>query len=289
MRWVEIEIKATDASADAVTNVLIEEGCGGTAYNRPSDLITNVLGYLPVDDRLESRLENIRERIKHLPDFGLELASDEISIKWVQDDEWATAWKQFFKPMSIGRIVIKPSWEIYEERPNDLVVEIDPGMAFGTGNHPTTKLCLLALQDYISGGETMLDMGTGSAILAIAGVKLGASNAVGLDIDPVAVEAAQENVKRSGMEDLIKIELADSPNAFDGNADIVTANIIANVIIAMADDLSAKVKPGGKLIASGIIQERAEEVQNRLERAGLRLLEDRREGEWTALIMERQK
>ena len=287
MRWVEIEVRATDASADAVTNILIEEGCGGTAYNRPSDSITNVLGYLPVDDRLEGRLENIRERVKHLPDFGLELASDEISIKWVQDEEWATAWKQFFKPMNIGRIVIKPSWEEYVEREDDLVVEIDPGMAFGTGNHPTTQLCLLALQDYVRGGETVLDVGTGSGILAIASAKLGATRVVGLDVDTVAVEAAQENVKRMGMEDVIRIDMADSPSAFEGSADIVVANIIANVIIAMADDLIAKVKPGGKLIASGIIQDRAEDVKSTLESKGLRLLEDRREGEWVALIMER--
>ena len=287
MRWVEIEISATDASADAATNILLEEGCGGTAVSRSSDSITIVLGYLPVDDRLEGRLVNIRDRVKHLPDFGLELGSDEIGIKFVQDEEWATAWKQFFKPMSIGRIVIKPSWEDYIERVDELVVEIDPGMAFGTGNHPTTQLCVLALQDYVKGGETVLDMGTGSGILAITCVKLGAAKVVGLDIDSVAVEAAQENVKRLGIEDVIRIERADTPNAFEGSADIVVANIIANVIIAMADDLSAKVKPGGKLIASGIIQDRADDVKSRLAEAGLRLIEDRRDGEWVALILER--
>ena len=151
----------------------------------------DVLGYLPVDDRLEGRLTGIRDRVRRLPDFGLELGSGAIDVKWVQDEQWATAWKAFFKPLKVGRIVICPSWERYEAGEGELMVDIDPGMAFGTGNHPTTQLCLLALQDFISGGETVLDVGTGSGILAIAAARLGAWQVVGLDIDTVAVEAAR--------------------------------------------------------------------------------------------------
>ncbi len=288
MRWVEITIQATDESAEAASNILIEEGCGGTAagYLVKSDkqTINNIMGYLPVDDRLEDRLQHIRERVQDLPELGLGLVRDEITIKWVQDEEWADAWKKFFKPLKIGRIVIRPTWEDYSPKPDEIVIDLDPGMAFGTGSHPTTKLCLEALQDYIKGGETVLDMGTGSAILAMAAAKLGASRIVGLEIDPVAVEAAVANVNRESLGDKIKIGLADSPSAFDGQADIVLANIIAKVIIDMAEGLASKVKPGGLLIASGIVVERSKEVIDTLTSLGLSLHETRQEGDWVALI-----
>ncbi|MCL4500152.1 MAG: 50S ribosomal protein L11 methyltransferase [Chloroflexi bacterium] len=302
MRWAEITIRATDASADAVTNILTGEGCGGTSVSRLIDSTSpeawdpelawastgkaDVLAYLPVDDRLEGRLENIRTRVRELPELGLPLASDEITLRWAQEEEWADAWKKFFKPIRLSRIVIKPSWEEFEPEEGDVVIDIDPGMAFGTGNHPTTQLCIQAIQDYIKGGEVVLDMGTGSGILAIAASKLGAARVVGFDIDPVAVEAADANVMRLELDDVIDVARADSPRAFEGQADIVIANIIPKVIIEMAPDLAAKVAPGGKLVASGIVQERAEEVLAALEETGLTLLQDRRDGEWVALVMQ---
>jgi len=289
MRWVEITIEATDAAVDAITSIMMAQGCGGTAVTQvidmPSQNQTDVIGYLPVDDRLEDRLQAIRRGITSLPDFGLELRSDEIGIKWVADEDWATAWKQHFHPIRMGRIVIKPSWEDFEPEAGDIIVDIDPGMAFGTGNHPTTELCILALQDYIKGGETVLDMGAGSGILAMAAAKLGAGKVVGLDIDSVAVEVARENVKNAGLDNTIEIDRAETPLAFDGQADIVVANIIAKVIIEMAPDLAAKVKPGGILIASGIIQEHASDVCSALESAGLSFIEQRVEADWVALVL----
>ncbi|MCE5322077.1 50S ribosomal protein L11 methyltransferase [bacterium] len=288
MRWVEITVNATGESAEAVSNILIEEGCGGTATSSlvKSDKQTanDIIGYLPVDDRLEGRLQNISERVKTLPDLGLSLASDEITIKRVKDEEWASAWKKFFKPLKIGRVVIRPTWEEYDPQPDDIVIDLDPGMAFGTGSHPTTKLCLEALQDYVKGGETVLDMGTGSAILAMAAARLGAARVVGLEIDPVAVEAAVDNVKRVNLGNTIKIERADSPSAFEGQADIVLANIIAKVIIDMAEGLASKVRPGGILIASGIVVERSQEVIDTLTSLGLKLHEVRQGGDWVALV-----
>jgi len=289
MRWVEITIEATDAAVDAVTSIMMAQGCGGTAVTQvidtPSQNQTDVIGYLPVDDRLEDRLQAIRRGITSLPDFGLELRSDGIGIKWVADEDWANAWKQHFHPIRMGRIVIKPSWEDFEPEAGDIIVDIDPGMAFGTGNHPTTELCILALQDYIKGGETVLDMGVGSGILAMVAAKLGAAKIVGLDIDSVAVEVARENVKNAGLDDAIEIDRAETPLAFDGQADIVVANIIAKVIIDMAPDLAAKVKPGGILIASGIIADRAPNVIAALESAGLSFIEQRVEADWVALVL----
>ena len=288
MRWAELTIEATEQSSDAVSNILVEEGCAGTALSTPSssnsDSALDLVGYLPVDDRLEARLGSISQRVRRLPSLGLKIRSPEIGVKWVQDEKWATAWKKFFKPLRVGKIIIKPSWESYSPQRGDVVVELDPGMAFGTGTHPTTQLCLLALQKLIKGGETVLDMGTGSGILALASVHLGAARVVGLDIDPIAVDAANKNAAKAGFANLIKAQVADSPEAFDGTADVVLANIVANVIILLAEGLKAKVKQGGTLVASGIIQERASEVREKLENAGFEVLDELHDGEWVALI-----
>lgn len=292
MRWVEIAVMATHASVDAVSNILVEEGCGGavigTLPDNKTDVGDRVAGYLPVDDRLETRLGNIRERVTALPGLGLPIASAELTLTFVEDEEWATAWKKHFKPVRVGRIVVKPTWEVFQPKADDIIVEIDPGMAFGTGYHPTTQLCLLILQDLIKGGEVVLDMGTGSAVLAIAAAKLGAMCVAGLDVDPVAVETAEENVKQADIQDLVTIGCADSPTAFAGQADLVVANIIARVLVDMAEELATKVRPGGKCIASGIVIERKDQVVDAFASVGLDVIEERTDGDWVALICERK-
>lgn len=291
MRWVEISIQASEAAVDAVANILIEEGCGGTVFGptitSPGAEPTRVAGYLPVDDRVEARLSSIRERVNILPELGLPLESDEVTVTWVQDEEWATAWKKHFKPVRIGRIVVKPTWEELETQPDDVIIEIDPGMAFGTGYHPTTQLCLQALQERVSGGETVLDVGTGSGVLAIAAAKLGAARVVGLDVDTVAVEVAQENVRQAGLEEILRIERADSPIFFKDQADLLVANILAQVLIDMGGELREKLKPSGLLITSGIIVERSDDVKTAFEALGLVTTEEKRDGDWVALISRR--
>jgi len=286
MRWAEISVDVECGSAEAVTNILMDEGCGGTvtehSFARPFENSVLVKGYLPVDDTLEKRLESIRRRVALLPDFGLQVESDGITVKWVEDDDWATAWRKYFKPIRWGRIVVKPSWEDWQAQPDDVIVEIDPGMAFGTGNHPTTALCLLILQDLIKGGETVLDVGTGSGILAIAAAKLGASVVAAIDVDPVAVEVARKNIESAGVN--VDVMLADTPLVFPDKADIVVANIVPNVIIGMAEALAEKVKPGGKLVTSGIVVERLDEVKSKLESIGLETLNWRIHEDWVALI-----
>lgn len=289
MRWVEIAIRATPASVDAASTVLIEEGCGGTVVG--PDPPAMVTGYLPVDDRLEDRLQSIRSRIAAFADCGLALESEDLTVKWIADEEWATAWKKHFKPVRIGRIVVKPTWEPPPSTSSgcssDVIVEIDPGMAFGTGYHPTTRLCLLIAQEIIRGGEIVLDVGTGSGILAIAAAKLGAQSVVGLDIDSVAVEVAEANVRQAGLSDRITIMQADSPQSFNGQADVVFANIVATVLIDMADALADKVRAGGIVVASGIVTGRANDVMRAFESVGLNIVQERTDGEWVALVCER--
>lgn len=293
MRWVEMSIEATDASMDAVANILTEEGAGGAVFGptiQSADAKpTRVTGYLPVDDRLEARLDSIRTRVSSLPALGLPLESDDVTVKWVEDEEWATAWKKHFKPIKVGRIIVKPTWEPCDAGPGDITIEIDPGMAFGTGYHPTTQLCLLALQERVRGGELVLDVGTGSGILAIAASKLGAGSVVGLDVDSVAVEVAQENVNYAGLADVVSIARADSPLAFDGQADVVIANILAQVLIDMVTEIAQKVTPGGLVISSGIIAERAADVRASFEAHGLDTVEEKRDGDWVLIVSRRAR
>ncbi len=292
MRWIELSVEATAASVDAVSDILVDAGTGGAvigkAFADSPENPNRVTAYLPVDDRLEERLNRIRDRVRLLPTFGLALESDEISIDWIEDQEWETAWKKHFKPVRIGRVLVKPTWERVDAGPGDLVVEIDPAMAFGTGYHPTTQLCILALQDYVKSGDSVLDVGTGSGVLAIAAALLGAQRVSAIDIDTIAVDTAIENVAQNGLSDIIDVKRADSPMAYDGEANVVVANIIAKVLIDMAPDLAAKVMPKGLLIACGIINERAEDVRCAFEAAGVHTVEQRVDGDWVAIIGRRE-
>ena len=289
MKWAEISIEAEPASEDAVADMLLDAGCAGTAAQTFHEVV-RVFGYLPVDDRLESLLCSIRERVRSLPALGLPLHSTQVGVKLVSDEDWTTAYRSFFKPIRVGRVVVSPSWsrDGLVEESDDVIVEIDPGMAFGTGHHETTRLCLEALQDRPIGGETVLDVGTGSGILGIAAAKLGAARVVGVEIDPAAADIAAENVRRNGLAGLVTILVGDSPLVFDGTADLVLANILPDVIIAMADALTAKTNPGGRLITSGIVTERLDDVRAALESHGVATVEEKREGDWVALVSEKR-
>ena len=311
MKWAEIEIRCAPASVDAVSALLTTVGCGGTAIrddegarrdapdltspphsltpSLPHSLSSSrVLGYLPVDDRLEGSLTELRQRLAEMPALGLEV-EDGLTLRTVQDQDWETAWKQFFKPLRVGRrLVVKPSWEEYAPRPNDLVLELDPGMAFGTGAHPTTQLCLEALEDVVQPGERVLDFGTGSGILAVAAARLGAAEVVGLDIDPVAAAAADLNVTGNGLRDRVRIQGGDlEALPADATFDGIVANILAGVILDYAEGLAARCRPGGWLVTSGIIDHRADAVAEGLRECGFVDIETRRRGEWVVLLARR--
>ena len=267
MRWVEMEIAAVGDEQEPYAALLTEvAGCQGWSADASA-----VRGYLPVDERLEGSLLTLRQA-----------AGREVTIRFVQEEDWANAWKQHFKPQRIGeRIVIKPSWEEFSPLPGDLVVEMDPGMAFGTGLHATTRLCLRALETHVKGGETLTDVGTGSGILAIAAILLGAKSAICTDIDPLAVRIALENIERNKMIGIVEAVEATLPPP--GQFDIVVANILPDVILGMVEELVAATKPGGLLIVSGIIEARTEDVKAGLAGRGLTILAVETEGEWVAI------
>ena len=286
MQWAEISIETTANAQEAVSNAMAENGCGGTMIQGDAPVV--VTGYLPVDDRVESRLLSIKSALRELPKFGLDAGSGEITVRYVEDEEWAEAWKQSFHTIRAGhRVVIKPSWEKYEPEIGDIVLEMDPGMAFGTGYHPTTQLCLRLLEKYMRSRKVVVDFGTGSGILALAAARLKASLVIAFDQDEVAVKAARENVIRNGLEDVIEVHRADGPDFIGLQADLVTANLLAEIVMAHASDFARLLRTGGTLIASGLVKDRALEVEQSLRNEGFDIVESPTEDEWVAIVARR--
>lgn len=283
MKWAEIAVETTAQAQDAVSNIMTENGCGGTAIQGEAPV--SIKCYLPVDDRLEERLLRIKEGLNKLPEFGIEPGSTDVTVRYAEDQDWVETWKQYFHITRVGkRFVIKPSWEDYQPEPGDIVIEIDPGMAFGTGYHPTTQICLLMLEKYMKPRKTVVDFGTGSGILAIAAAKMKASLVIAFDVDPVAVQAARENVVRNDTQDVTEVHQTDSPRFIGMEVDIVTANLIADIIMKNAEAMANLLRTGGILIASGVIKERQLEVEQSLRNVGLEIVETPTDGEWVAIV-----
>ena len=286
MKWAEISVETTAQAQDAVSNLMLENGCRGTMTQGEAPVI--VTCYLPVDDRLEDRVRGMRSALGKLPSFGLDAGSREITVRRTGDEDWAEAWKESFHTVRVGkRIVVKPSWEEYEPQKDDIVLEMDPGMAFGTGYHPSSRLCVRSLERYMRPRMVVVDFGTGSGILALAAARLRASLVIAFDMDEIAVQAARENVIRNGLEEVIEVHQAYDPLFINLSADLVTANLIAEIIMAHADELAGLLRVGGILIASGIVKDRSPEVEQTLRNAGFDIVETPTEDEWVAIVARR--
>lgn len=283
MQWAEISVETTPQAQDAVSNLMMENGCGGTMIQGDAPVV--VTCYLPVDDRVEDRLLRIKSAINDLPKFGLDSGSGEITVKYAEDEDWAEAWKQSFRTIRIGkRLVVKPTWEELAPEPGDVVLELDPGMAFGTGHHASTKLCLELLEKYMKRRMVVVDFGTGSGILAIAAAKLRASLVIAFDMDEAAVQVARKNVVQNGLEESIEVHMARGPGFINLQADLVTANLIAEIIMAHNEDFARLLRTGGILIASGVVKDRSLEVEQSLRNVGFDIVETPTEDEWVAIV-----
>ncbi len=283
MRWAEITAACSPESVDAVSYAFLEAGCGGVTIQgeRP----VKVCGSLPVTDELSGKLDALKTHLDRLPEFGLAGLLDGLTLRYAEEEDWANAWKQYFKPMKLGnRIVIKPSWEEYTPTADEIVLELDPGMAFGTGGHPTTQLCLLALEDRIKPGMKVADIGTGSGILSLAAARLGAADVIATDIDLIPRKVARENVSRNSLENTVHILEMDDFDISANERDLVVANIVANTIIELASTIAPRIVPNGIFIASGIVEEHHDLVRDTLRAVGLEHLETKREDIWVCLI-----
>ncbi|CAM3795089.1 50S ribosomal protein L11 methyltransferase [Alkalicoccus chagannorensis] len=311
MKWSEISIHTTQEAVEPVSHILHDAGAGGVVIEDRADYFreresrygeifqlsaddypeTGVLikAYLPESGMLEQTIGDICASVTKLKDYGVDIGANEVAVSEVDEEEWSTAWKKYYKPEKVGtRITVSPSWENYEpEQSDEVVVELDPGMAFGTGTHPTTVLCLQALEKRMVSGIHMMDVGTGSGVLAIAAAKLGASVVDAVDLDPVAVKAARENVQFNQTEQVVRVSESDLLSGAEGTYDLVTANILADIIVSMVPDAKRAVKPGGHLIVSGIIEKQRDQVRTALMEAGFVMVETTEMENWTAFTVQR--
>lgn len=309
MNWIEAAVHTTTAGADIVSELLMNAGATGTSIEDRTDVLNaqkpegmwdmldeHILDAMPEDVLVKAYFEEgastpetlafVRARLSELShmDLGFDLGSLEFTRETVHEQDWAENWKRYYKPFRAGeRIVVKPSWEPYEPFPEDLVIEMDPGMAFGTGTHETTYMCLQMLERYVRPGSVCIDVGTGTGILAIAAAKLGARDVLAIDLDEQAVAVAKENIRKNGMEQVVHAQAGDLLKDSVGKADVIVANIIADVICALCGPAKAHICPGGAFICSGIIREREEDVLRALRQAGYAVDCRIARGEWVCL------
>ncbi len=300
MQWTDIKTIVPAKYAETAEDIASGISGGGIYIEDYRDLEQQVQEIAHIDLIDEDLLNKDRSTvIVHLyiaPDENpaeiVELMKDrlartetpyEMQLVGVEQEDWETGWKAYYHPMTIGnRLAIVPSWEDFDT--DRIKITLDPGMAFGTGTHETTALCLSVLDDIVKGGERVLDIGTGSGILAIAALKLGASKAEGVDIDPMCVRTAGENAALNGVEDNFKVLIGDLSDKASGTYDIICANIVANAIKMLVPHVPALMKPDGIFMASGIIDTRKDEVVAAIEATGLRVAEVKEDNGWVALI-----
>ena len=309
MDWMEYTVLTTTEGSDLISQILMDAGSAGTMIEDKNDVAANqrpegqwdiideaiakrigddvkVTGYYEVDEKLRDRLMTIESELSRIRglDLGMDLGKLETRTHSVAEEDWTESWKKAFKPFRLGQhMVIKPSWETIETEPGDHIIEIDPGMAFGTGTHETTGMCVELVEKYVKPGDTAIDIGTGTGILAIAAAHMGASRVLATDLDAVAVRVARENVKNNGFEGTIEMRCGDLLEVVDEQADVVIANIIADVIIGLAAPVKPHVADGGVFICSGIAVNRLEDVLAALGAAGYQVLDTRVQGEWAAV------
>ncbi|MCJ7510603.1 MAG: 50S ribosomal protein L11 methyltransferase [Dehalococcoidia bacterium] len=280
-RWLELSVEAAPEAEEAVADVLRRHVYGGVSIEGAEASVV-VKGYLPADGDLARRRRALRRKLAAL---ALPAA---VRSRWLSEEDWAHAWKEFFPVLRVSaRLVICPTWRSHTPREGEAVIRLDPGMAFGTGQHPTTLMCLGALEELLRPGMDVLDLGTGSGILALAAARLGATSVLALDIDPQAAAVARENVRLNGLEAVVQVGEGGLDEALRANFDLVMANISAAVIVEMVSALAEVLRPGGVLIAAGFSAESAERVSSALARSGFMEQRALADGDWRGLIARR--
>jgi ribosomal protein L11 methyltransferase len=312
LTWLEICVHADSDTevAEAVTDLFNRYGYGGAVVEVPVDLFEHELDtfplpshvliktYLPLDGTCEELRRRLEEGLWHLAQI---YAFPEPAVRELAETDWAEAWKQHYHLLRIGqRLVIVPAWESYDPAPAEIVIRLEPGMAFGTGLHPTTRLCLEAIEQRLSPGKTVLDVGTGSGLLSIAAAKLGVRSVLAVDADPQAVAVAQQNILLNGVAGEVQVRHSSLPGGGDlpayfvldhppelldsGQFDLIAVNILAPVIIGMAPALAARLAPGGCLIVAGLVDSQESEVVTAVQAQGLQVVDRAQEKDWICLI-----
>ncbi len=311
MNWTEVKIYTTTAGIDPLTGSMLDLGLQGfmiedaqdfdeflhdttphwdyvdqAVMEKMKDCETCVTIYVADNPQGMEELMQVRQILARLKaqDPDGKYGRLELEMKDVDEEDWSNAWKKYYHPVQVGEhLVVCPSWEAYDRKPDEVVLTLNPGMAFGTGTHDTTRLCMELLEKYITPQDTVLDVGCGSGILAITAALLGANKIIGCDIDEVAVKVAGENAALNGVQDRIAFHQGDLTSQVEGSFQIICANIVADVIIRLSEDAGRYLAKDGIFITSGIIDTREQDVLNALEQNGFQVIERRTSGGWVAL------
>lgn len=306
MNWTEVQIKTTAELEDLVSSILYDAGATGLAIEDPRDILelaesidrwdfvdpnlVNVVydgiiikAYFAESDDLEKKIQYINNRINTNPAF--DTIEHKVKLTLVNEKDWAESWKRFYKPTKIGeKIVIKPSWENYDPVKDEIIVELDPGMAFGTGTHETTSMCIEALEKHVKSEDIVFDIGCGSGILSIVAAKLGANKVTGIDLDPVCIKVSNENIVLNQVEDAIEIKQGNLLDVVEGKANIIVSNIIAEIIAKMTADIREYLHDDGIFITSGIIEEKIDLVEESLLENGFKIEDIIKRNGWACII-----
>lgn len=305
MKWYKIEIHTETEAVDILTYLLEENGIEGAVIEDPNDPMfsdkykgdwdyseetarqfdhTDVLVRVFVDQAIDPTIDMIKGLLSTIEGNGLNIGKGHINYEIVDDEDWKDKWKEYFKPFKIGNnIVIKPSWEDYQAEGDDIIIEMDPGSAFGSGTHETTSMCVKLVEKVLKASDTVYDIGCGTGILGLAAAKLGAKSVVGVDIAEEAIIATKENILKNNLEGIVDARLGNLTDVLDDKADIVVANIMADIIIMMTEGISDFIKPGGYYITSGIVEGRQGDVLTCI-KENFEIVEHMNEGEWHAIL-----
>jgi ribosomal protein L11 methyltransferase len=308
VKWAELCIHTTNEAIEPISNILHEAGASGVVIQDPEDLVKDyettfgeiyelnpadyptegiyVKAYLPTNSFLSESVNEIKAAITNLIEYQIDIGTNHVTVSEVDEEDWSTAWKKYYKPVKISeKFTIIPTWEEYTPVASDeVIMELDPGMAFGTGTHPTTVLSVQAIERYIQKGDTVIDVGSGSGVLSIAAVLLGAAHVHAFDLDDVAVKSTMVNAELNHTSDKIT---AKANNLLEGvavEADVIVSNILAEIILKFTDDAYKRIKPGGLFITSGIISQKKGDVKQGLLDAGFEIVEVNEMEDWVAII-----
>ena len=312
LKWSEISIHTTNEAVEPISNILHEAGASGVVIEDPLELVKEredqfgeiyqlnpqdypeegviVKAYLPVNSFLGETVDEIKEAVNNLILFNIDIGKNSVSVSEVNEEEWATAWKKYYHPVKISkRFTVVPTWEEYTPVSSDeLIIELDPGMAFGTGTHPTTVMSIQGLERFVKRDDVVIDVGTGSGVLSIAAAMLGAKKVTALDLDEVAVESAKMNIKLNKVHPVVDVFQNNLLEGIQVKADVIVANILAEVIVRFTDAAAQCLKPGGYFITAGIIQQKKDEVKESIESAGFQIEETVQLEDWISFIAKRK-
>ena len=310
MKWCEISIQTSHEAVELIAEIFRDLGAAGVVIEDPelvNDYITSgkwdytdipiaketeivvEKAYLPVNGELEGRIQTLQQEIKALEARGVNTAPNILATAELQDEDWSDTWKQYFHTEKPGeRVVIKPTWEEYQAKDGEVVIELDPGAAFGTGTHATTSMCIRQLEKLVKPGMTVFDVGTGSGILSIISAKLGATNIQAVDYDDSVLKIVQENLEQNNVQDTISVAQSDLMQNIHGKAGLVIANIIADIIIRLFDQLDEHFEQGGTLLTSGIIEDRIDDVLTAAEAHGYGVVERLENKGWACITFRRK-